>query len=196
MIERYAVVLAGKIKKWNPEETAPQDVLIFGFTIMLNLFSTMLLLFVAGFIIGKPFEVVAIAVSFMVMRLLTGGPHFNNAIVCSLCSTLLMIVGDYLPITYKTLIFYTIAAVFLFVRYAPFYEPDQVVHTKSWERKKKNLAFCLLGFSSLLAFVFHFHVFLIGVFLQSVTIIPFVIKCIHRLNDGLKGGEKYEKSDC
>ncbi|WP_445488830.1 accessory gene regulator B family protein [Niallia sp. 03133] len=196
MVERYAVVLAGKIKKWNPEDTASQDVLVFGFTIVLNLFITMLLLIAAGFVVGKPFTILVLGISFMIMRILTGGPHLTHAIACSLCSTLLMVFGTLLPTNNFLLIIYTVAAFYLFARYAPYYEKDQVIHSKSWEQKKKNLALSFLFIFSLLAIIFHFHFFLIGALLQGITIIPLSIKGIHRLNDVLKGGGKFEENDC
>ncbi|MGP7817066.1 accessory gene regulator B family protein [Niallia sp. 01092] len=196
MIERYAVVFADKIKKSNPDETAPHDVLVFGFIIVFNIIMTTLLLTAVGFIIGKPFYILAIAFAFMSMRLLTGGPHLNHAFACSLGSTLFMVIGSFLSVHIISVIFYAVCAFYLYIRYAPFYEQDQVVHAISWEKKKKNFALCILFMSSLLAVFFDYPAFLIGAYLQSITIIPFMIKGIHRMNDVLKGGDKFEESDC
>ncbi|PKG21727.1 accessory gene regulator B family protein [Niallia nealsonii] len=196
MVERYAVILADKIKKINPEETASKDILIFGFTIMLNILITLVFLLFFSLLVGKTMEMFMIALSFMIMRMLTGGPHLHHALACSICSTILILIGAYLPDGATAIFIYALSSLFLYIRYLPYYEKGQVVHSKEWEQKKKRIAFFFLFLSFLCSITLQLNAFLIGAFLQGVTSLPFMIQSIYKINGLFKGGEIHEKSSC
>jgi len=196
VVERYANILANKIKQMNPEETAPKDVLIFGFTIIINLLITLIVLLVFSFLFGKVLEIFIIAFSFMIMRMLTGGPHLNHPLACSICSTLLILAGSYLPTGNTAIFIYALSSVFLYIRYSPYYEKGQVVHAKEWEQKKKTIALLFLFLSFLCSIIFHINYFLIGSFLQAVTLYPLMVGSIHKINLLFKGGDLNEERSC
>lgn len=196
MVERYAIVLADKIKQMNPEETAPKDILVFGFTIVMNLVITLVFLLFFSLLVGKTMEMFMIALSFMIMRMLTGGPHLNQALACSICSTIIILIGAYLPDGTRVMFIYAAYSVFLYIKYLPYYEKNQVVHTKEWEQKKKRIALFFLFLSFLCSIIFQMQFFLIGALLQGVTSLPFMIKSIYKINGLFRGGEINEKSSC
>ncbi|WP_248562246.1 accessory gene regulator B family protein [Niallia sp. NCCP-28] len=185
-MERYAIILADKIKRINPEETAPKDILVFGFTIIINLLITLVFLLFFSLLVGKTMEMFMIALSFMIMRMLTGGPHLHHALACSICSTILILIGTYLPDGTTAIFIYALSSLFLYIRYLPYYEKDQVVHSKEWEKKKKRFALLFLFLSFIFSVIFQNNIFLIGAFLQGVTSLPFMIQSIYKINSLLR----------
>lgn len=138
MFEKWAVALADQIKKINPEETEPHDVLVFGFTILFNLLFTFLLLLIVGWIIGVPLLTVEVTLSFMILRILTGGAHLDRSIACSITSSLLVLTFVWLPVSPILLFCYFVVSLLLIARFAPYYEPHQIKHSKQWEQKKET----------------------------------------------------------
>ncbi|WP_141432626.1 accessory gene regulator ArgB-like protein [Bacillus sp. 03113] len=195
MFEKWAILLANRIKEINPEETAPHDVLVFGFTIILNLLFTFFLLFFTGWLLGKPFIIVQVTLSFLLLRMLTGGSHLTASLACSIMSLLFILSISYLPINTPLIITYSVLSFFFLLQYAPFYESHQVIHSKEWERKKKLLSLFLIFIASGLYFIFHLPGFVLGAFLQSLLLTPIGINFIYFLDrKASKGGDQIEKS--
>ncbi|MET3505407.1 accessory gene regulator ArgB-like protein [Halalkalibacter oceani] len=194
MIEKWAIIAANKIKQMNPEETAPHDVLVFGFTIFINLFITFSLIIVAGFLLGKPLLSLQIAVGFMTLRILTGGAHLDRSLACSINSLCLVVLFLWLPITNGLILVYAAIALLLIVRFAPYYEPHQMKHSAEWEAKKKKAAIGCVGLSLILFFTLQTPGFVTGALLQALLLTPFGISATHKLNTFTnKGGEYLEK---
>ncbi|MEJ9150713.1 accessory gene regulator ArgB-like protein [Bacillus smithii] len=195
MFEKWAVALADQIKKINPEETEPHDVLVFGFTILFNLLFTFLLLLIVGWIIGVPLLTVEVTLSFMILRILTGGAHLDRSIACSITSSLLVLTFVWLPVSPILLFCYFVASLLLIARFAPYYEPHQIKHSKQWEQKKKRAAILWVIFTFVIYYIFSSPGFVFGALLQALLLTPAGIKFIHKLNNfTMKGGEYYEKS--
>lgn len=195
MFEKWAVALADQIKKINPEETEPHDVLVFGFTILLNLLFTFLLLLIAGWLIGAPLLTVEVTLSFMILRILTGGAHLDRSIACSITTMILVLTFVWLPVSPVLLFCYFVVSLILIVRFAPYYEPHQVKHSEQWEQKKKRTAILWVILAFIIYYFFSIPGFVFGAVLQALLLTPVGIRFTHKLNDlAIKGGEYYEKS--
>lgn len=195
MVEKLAVKTAKKIKQANPEETEPLDVLIFGFTIFYNLLLTWLLILTLGLAAGAFWLAAQIALSFMVLRILTGGAHLDQSFACTSATALLVFSFVFFP--ESPVFIYTALAVGLvcIVFYAPYYEPHQLVHSQKWERKKKYAAVLWVMISLLIYMLTGMPGFIKGVLLQALMLTPPGIYFTHALNSFTrKGGENHEKN--
>lgn len=182
MFEKWAVAAANKIKEANPDETAPHDVLVFGFTILFNLFFTFFILLLLGFLFHIPFLVVQIFFSFIIVRILTGGSHFDQSLACSFVSIIFILLIIWLPISFASICLYFVLTVILILKYAPYYEAHQVVHSKAWEQKKKMFALLWVTFTFIFYFLTGLYGFVLGAILQALLLTPVSISVTHKLN--------------
>lgn len=195
MFEKWAIAFATKIKEANPEETEPLDVLVFGFTIMFNLLFTFCLIMLTGWMIGMPLVVLQVFLSFMLIRILTGGNHLDQSLACSIMSFLLVFIFIWLPVSPILIAIYFIISLFCIIRYAPYYEADQVKHSKEWEQKKKRTAIIWIFVSLSIYLLFSQPGFLFGVLLQALLLTPAGLAITGKINMFItKGGEKDEKN--
>ncbi|MEK3889896.1 accessory gene regulator ArgB-like protein [Bacillus sp. FSL K6-3431] len=194
MFEKWAITLANQIKKMNPEETAPHDVLVFGFTILFNLVSTIILLIVTGWLLGIFLITLQVGLSFMILRMLSGGAHLDHSLACSITSLIVIVACAWLPASPSMVYSYIVISIVLVLRYAPYYEKHQMKHSLLWERKKKRAAIIWLALSLVIYEYFGQPGFVFGAFLQAGLLTPIGITFIHKLNAiVMKGGEGVEK---
>ncbi|MCD8502417.1 MAG: accessory gene regulator B family protein [Bacillaceae bacterium] len=190
MFERWAVIFAHKVKEANPEETEPHDVLVFGFTILFNLFFTSFLILLFGWILGVGLLTLQVMVSFMFIRLLTGGAHLDHSLACSITSLIIITIFVRLSVNTSLVTMYFMITLIFLLRYAPYYEPHQLKHSKDWERKKKVVAILWVVLSGIAFYFFNVSGFVIGALIQSLLVTPIGIGLTHKLNKFLpKGGE-------
>lgn len=195
MFERWAIVFADQLKKVNPEETEPHDVLVFGFTILFNLLFTFLFILIIAIFLGIPFLALQVTLSFMLLRIFTGGPHLEKSLACSITSIVIILAFVFLPHSPVFIFSYFAISMLIIIRYAPYYEPHQLRHSDQWEKKKKRLALIWTGVTVLIYLFFNQNGFLLGTFLQTLMLTPIGIRLTHLLNKvTLKGGEYYEKN--
>ncbi len=193
MIENLAIRTANLVKNMNPDETESHDILVFGFTLFYNLFITISLIFLVSIPLGKLSLALQVTIAFMLVRILTGGAHFDRSFVCTLSSLIFIIVALYLPSSPIFIYSVSITSFILIILFSPYYESHQLKHSKQWERKKKVTALLLIIIATLIYSIFGVHGFLTGVFLQSLLITPISVFLFHKLNDFIcKGGGKVE----
>ncbi len=197
MFEFLASTTATKLKQINPDETAPHDVLVFGFTIFFNLLFTFLCLIVFGVLLGVFGTVIQVGFAFMLVRILTGGAHLDASLPCSLMSTTFILLFTYMPTNSFFIYGAFILTLIALFRYAPYYEDHQVKHSDEWERKKKRAAFGAVIIYMLAFMLFHHAAFIHGAFLQALLLTPAGIMFTHKLNVllSIKGGDSHEKSN-
>ncbi|QKS70592.1 accessory gene regulator B family protein [Paenalkalicoccus suaedae] len=186
MVYRLAHAIAIRVKDANPDDTEPIDVLTFGFILMLNLLVTWGLLIGFAIALQEIILIMATGVSFMIIRIFTGGAHFSTAIACTLVSVGFIVGVSFLP---AAPIIYTILAFVCVLSYAPYYEEDQVVHSQAWERKKKLVGVLWIIIASSVALLFDFHALVHGVFLQGVLLTPIGTRLILTLNKWINNEE-------
>ncbi|WP_416147418.1 accessory gene regulator ArgB-like protein [Salipaludibacillus sp. HK11] len=195
VIDKLAKITAIRIKEANPEETEPLDVLIFGFTVIYNLIITWILIFLLGWLLGIFWLTIQVALSFMFMRMLTGGAHLQQSFACSLVTVVLICSVVFLPSSSMFIYAYFSLSLILLSIFAPFYERHQLVHSKQWEQKKKRFAMLWVIFSLFIYVLTDEVGFVLGVLLQAVMLTPPGIVFTHALNSfSQKGGELDEKN--
>lgn len=195
MFEKWAIAAANQLKKVNPEETEPHDVLVFGFTILFNLLFTFTLIIILGAFLGVPLVALQVTLSFMLLRILTGGAHLEQSLACSITSIILIFAFVWFPHSPMFIYSYFIVSILILILFAPYYEPHQVKHSKQWEKKKKALALLWTSAAMLIYFFFQQPGFLLGTFLQALMLTPVGITLTHMLNTmTMKGGEYNEKN--
>ncbi|MGO4890614.1 accessory gene regulator ArgB-like protein [Anaerobacillus sp. MEB173] len=188
MFEKWAIVFANQIKKSNPDETEQHDVLVFGFTILFNLLFTFVLVLVFGALLGALGLLLQVTISFMLLRVLTGGAHFDDSLTCSIMTLALVIAFILLPSFPLLMYVYFIITIGLLLLYAPYYEPHQLQHSKEWERKKKYAAILCVCISMVIYQLFGQPGFVFGSLLQALLLTPVSINCTYKFNTALKKG--------
>ncbi len=196
MFEEWAIIVANQLKKINPEETEPHDVLVFGFTIFFNLLFTSLLIILLGWLLGVLLLAIQVMVSFILLRILTGGAHLDQSLACSLTSLSLIGAFVWLPSSPLFVFSYFAISIVLVLIYAPYYETHQVQHSKAWEQKKKRIAILWVMITLLIYQLFAQSGFVFGALLQALLLTPAGVTVIHKLNTILTyiGGGKHEKN--
>ncbi|MBU8908749.1 accessory gene regulator ArgB-like protein [Desertibacillus haloalkaliphilus] len=188
MFERWAMACADHIKKSNPDETEPHDILVFGFTIVINLLFTFLLALVLGALLGVLALTLQVILSFMLLRVLTGGAHLESSLACSIASLFLISAFVWLPVSPWLMYVYFISTIILIVLYAPYYEPHQVQHSTEWERKKKYAAIGSVCMGMLIYLLFGQPGFVFGSLLQALLLTPASITLTYKLNTLINNG--------
>ncbi|QGQ94968.1 hypothetical protein EHS13_08775 [Paenibacillus psychroresistens] len=101
MIENISLRLATIIKNANEENTASIDVMKYGLLILINGIIISVLSILLGFLFGKPTETLITMISFVMLRMVSGGYHFKTANQCIIISIILMITLPFIPINDK-----------------------------------------------------------------------------------------------
>ncbi|MEJ8548131.1 accessory gene regulator ArgB-like protein [Brevibacillus borstelensis] len=99
MIESMAEQIAVSIKRANEKGTVSVEVMKFSLTIILNTAIILVLITIGGTLTGKLPETLCAFLAFAGLRIVSGGFHFNTALLCTLASTLLLVVIPHVPIT-------------------------------------------------------------------------------------------------
>lgn len=195
MFEKWAVAAANYIKQANPEETEPHDVLVFGFTILFNILFSLTILLLIGWALGSAWLILQIALSFMIVRIFTGGAHLDHSLGCAIVSISYILLAMLLPTSPLFMYIYFGFSLLLILYYAPYYEPHQLKHSPEWERKKKTVATLWVIISLIIYQLLLQPGVLLGALLQALSLTPGGITITHKLNRlFLKGGEIHEKN--
>lgn len=94
MVEALAIRLANAIKRANPENTASIQVLKYGLIIVINFLTTVLTALLIGALLGRVDEVLIALAAFMILRAFSGGYHFKSSILCSLVTTIIVVIAS------------------------------------------------------------------------------------------------------
>jgi len=99
LIEYLADRIAVKIKEASPEETASTEVMKYALIGLLHNGIIVGTALAAGLILGKFFDILWICLSFMLLRLISGGYHFKSALACFVFSTVIFIGIPFIPVS-------------------------------------------------------------------------------------------------
>ena len=88
MINRLSETIATRIKQINPEETASIEVMKFALVSIMQHVITLCLIFLIGAATGHVIDACIVNVSFILLRLFSGGFHLQSSALCILVSTL------------------------------------------------------------------------------------------------------------
>ncbi|WP_027085552.1 accessory gene regulator ArgB-like protein [Cohnella panacarvi] len=169
MIEALSNRLALKMKQVNPEQTTSVEVMSFALQGLLQNTLAIITAFIVGVFLGKPWETVIAVISFMGLRFVSGGHHFNSALLCFLSSAGIFIVIPLLNFDDMTLMVLNCISLIIVCIFAP---SDIREHIRLPEKY-----FLLFKLASVLLvainFMFLSSIVTIAFTIQAVTLVPF-----------------------
>ncbi|MCG7317669.1 accessory gene regulator B family protein [Brevibacillus laterosporus] len=119
MVEKVAETVAKKINAAAPNESVSVDVLVYSLTIQLYGLAITISSLLVGAYTGKLLDTLIALVSFVILRLLSGGCHAKNMFMCYCVSTLVISLIPHLPIDTSHVIYLNVITFFLVAFYAP-----------------------------------------------------------------------------
>lgn len=119
MIEALAEKMAFSIKKANQQETASVAVLKFALIIIINIIVPVAVSLLIGAVTGKFVETLFSIISFIAIRMLSGGYHFSSPIPCMTAMVVVVSLPPHLALPGNWTIYLTAAALLLFLLLAP-----------------------------------------------------------------------------
>lgn len=167
VIDSLAGKIAVSIKNTNPEKTNSVEVMKFSLIILLNGFITLGSAILIGSLAGNASVTFLAFVAFVVLRICSGGFHFQSSITCTIVSTILLISIPFIPLNYLWLQVLTWISLFLVLVYAPARIQEHSNIAKKYYPILKCIALLIVG-SNL---IFRSEVIAIAFFVQSLTLI-------------------------
>jgi accessory gene regulator B len=184
MIDLISLRLARYIHDREPSSSV--EVLHFALLSLFNTGLTLGLLILAGILVGQLLPLLLLAFPFAVLRMLTGGAHLSSSLLCSFITVLVFTAFSFVQLQTSFSFLLTILTFWSVWIYAPFLEDYQ--QQKTEQKKKTFKQFALIWITA--SFFIHWmggpEAFLLGAFIQSITLTPGGIRFI-RFIDFKKG---------
>lgn len=98
MIEAWAEKMAVAIKRVNNDETASVPVMKFALIIVINYIVPVIASLTIGWMTGKAGETALTILAFTLIRAVSGGYHFNSAVVCMAVTTAATAIPPHVPL--------------------------------------------------------------------------------------------------
>lgn len=119
LIEAIANRIAIKLKEANPEETASIEVMKYALFGILHNTVTLATAFLVGLVLDQFFDTFIAAVSFMLLRLVSGGYHFKTPLSCLIFSASIFVIIPLIPTSEISLFLLNILSLLLVILLAP-----------------------------------------------------------------------------
>lgn len=97
MIEMLSEKIAASIKKANESETVSTEVMKYALIILFNIFIPIFIVLILSLITGKIAENALAIISFVSLRMASGGYHFKSPVMCMLTTIVVTGIPPYLP---------------------------------------------------------------------------------------------------
>lgn len=169
MIEQLAGKIAVKIKEASPEETASVEVMKFALIGLLQNGITITAALIAGLLTGTFFEVLLAVVSFMMLRLVSGGFHFSSMLACALFSFSVFVAIPFIPLNQPAIIVLNAASFILCLVFSPSNIKEHIRVSEKYFFIFKVLSILMIGIN----FWLFNPIIALGFFVQSLLLIPF-----------------------
>ena len=167
MVEAFAQRIATYIKSIDPEHTASVDVLKYGLIICLNFLSTLFCTLAVGMVLGKTLDVIYGIIAFMVLRAFSGGFHFKSPILCTICTTLIVVAASVLSLPMHWSIILNGISIILVLLFAPSRIERQSNIPRRFYPYLKMISFGIVASN----FIIQSDILTMIFFVQSVTLI-------------------------
>ncbi|MGF7050772.1 accessory gene regulator B [Paenibacillus sp. DS2015] len=167
MIESLALKIAIGIKQSAPNHPSSVDVLKYGLALLLNIVFIITGSLMISMVTGKVTHVVAILISFAVLRQLTGGIHLKSGMSCMICSITLFTVVSFANFDGYYVELLTGASLLLILLFAPSGMNEQSAIPERYYPLLKLIALILVS----LNFIIVSPVIAASFFIQSLTIV-------------------------
>lgn len=119
MVETIAENLATRIKQANPNQTVSVPVMKFALIIMINFTIPLVASFALGLATGKWLETLTAAGFFIVVRMISGGYHFEKPIPCMLMTFMIIAVPPHLELSEQPVYILTAFSLIMVLLLAP-----------------------------------------------------------------------------
>jgi accessory gene regulator B len=151
----------------------------YGFQIIYGSINKLLLLILTGLLLGILPELLIVTLSFVLLRIWTGGLHFDNYTKCAWASLLsLTVMGLFskcLPISNITALIISLTVSILFLIYAPVEHKNRPI--KKEERNKyKIISLVILCLLFLNYLYFSINSIIYGILLSGIIVLPIINK--------------------
>lgn len=172
MIEQLAGKIAVKIKEASPEDTASVEVMKFALIGLLQNGITITAALIAGLISGTFLEVLLAVVSFMILRLVSGGYHFSSMLACAIFSFSIFVAIPFIPLSYFMIIILNTVSFILCLVFSPSNIKGHIRVSEKYFFVFKVLSILLVSINFWLAN----PIVALGFFVQSLLLITFKIR--------------------
>lgn len=119
MIDKISTLIALKIKRINPEETASVEVMSFSLIILISTFATLFLALGGSLLLGTIRGTGLVLVSFAFLRFFSGGFHFKRSEACIISTAIGSIVIPFIHLNSTLIIILTLLSVLIISIFAP-----------------------------------------------------------------------------
>lgn len=167
MIDAIATKIAVKLKEASPEETASVDMMKFALIGIIHNTLIFITALVVGLCAGQLLETLLAAVSFMILRLVSGGYHFKSPLSCFLFSSFVFIAIPFVPLDNSWFWIINVISLLLVSIFAPSNIKDHIRVSEKFFPVFKFLSILVVAVSIL----FHNEIVTIAFFAQSLTLI-------------------------
>ncbi|MED4727183.1 accessory gene regulator B family protein [Aneurinibacillus migulanus] len=188
-MKKLAYHLATLLKE-TTGHPASVAVIQFGIEGFLNTLVTTLVLILVSIITGQSIPVLFLVLGFSGLRLLTGGAHLKSSLGCTIVSVSILVGSSYIPVSFWSSLLFCLLTLIIIEIYSYYIEPYQSTRPLKYKHKFKLLARLWIGLGFLASFFEISQPFTIGLLLQSLSVMPPGIRCVHSLNRFFsRGGE-------
>jgi len=169
LIDALAGKIAVKLKEANPEETASVEVMKFALFGIIHNTLTFATALIVGLCLGQLLETLIAAISFMILRFVSGGYHFKTPLSCLLFSSFVFVTIPFISINelwYWVINSITLLLVLIF---APSNIREHIRVSEKFFPLFKIISVIIVGVSLLL----HNPIVTLAFFIQAITLITF-----------------------
>jgi len=119
LIENLAGRIAKTIKEASPEETTSVEVMKFALIGIIHNSIIVITALIFGIIFNNFVETVICCISFMGLRLVSGGYHFKTALSCFIFSTIVFVTIPFIQLPNNVLLYINIVSLILCIVFSP-----------------------------------------------------------------------------
>lgn len=170
MIDTVSNRWALKLKELNPEETASVEVMSYAFQGILHNGITFLTALIFGLIYGNFWDTLLATFALMALRMVSGGFHFNSALVCFLVSAFVFIVIPFIKLEGVEVLVLNIINLILVLLFSPTNIADHIRYSSD----KSFIVFKMISvFLVSINFFYLNPIVSVAFFVQACSLIPF-----------------------
>lgn len=167
VIDSFANRIAVSIKKTNPEKTHSVEVMTFALIILINGLVSFSLAMLIGIITGYFLATLLAIVAFVLLRMCSGGYHFQSSVSCTIVSIAIFVLIPHIPMNYMWFLVLTGCSLMLILLYAP----AQIEQHSNIPKKYYPLLKCIAFVLVCMNLVFQSPVLTLAFFGQALSLI-------------------------
>jgi accessory gene regulator B len=167
LIESIAERIAIRLKEANPRETTSIAVMRYALIGIIHNTITFTTAFIIGLLLGHLFDTFIVAISFMGLRLVSGGYHFRTPLSCLIFSTLIFVSIPFISLQSEAYIIINSISLLLTLIFAPSNIKEHVRVSEKYFPIFKLISVVIVVTN----YLFLNPVITLSIFAQSITLI-------------------------